>query len=139
MWSPSCGPSMPHPAMWPSIALAGVVYSGVEGTYPVDRPYSMPPMVAGVWDASKGQDGESAGYLPIPLLPPPGLGHVADPTALGDQPSVKHDDVRGSRQAPDSNHSRARHVRNRNASHEFASPETSWTAVLEQCRTQWRW
>ncbi|SPO24523.1 related to ELAV-like protein 2 [Ustilago trichophora] len=67
-----------NPAVWPSVAATRVVYSGMEGSYPLDRGYPLSPVVAtDMWDGHKASTATTT-YLPISFIPPPpGLTHTA--------------------------------------------------------------
>ncbi|KAJ1026546.1 hypothetical protein NDA13_003924 [Ustilago tritici] len=73
LWSHVQQPAQVMDAMaWSSMQAPGAMYSGMEGSYPLDRPF-VSSADAGVWDGGKGEGGDGAAYLPFPLVPPPGL------------------------------------------------------------------
>ncbi|CBQ73395.1 related to ELAV-like protein 2 [Sporisorium reilianum SRZ2] len=111
------GIQMPVPAMWPPAHVgpfvlppaptAGVVYSGMEGQYALDRAYPVAPLFAAAWDHSKPHDGSNDAYLPVPFIPPPGL--MLAPTT----PEPVAADTRDDAPRTTASHTRTRHARHR--------------------------
>ena len=62
---------MVNPAIWAASlpTAARVVYPGMEGSYPLS------PIIGGMYDGNKHRGIDSTAYLPISLIPPPGLPH----------------------------------------------------------------
>ena len=72
MYPPAPAGPMVSSALWASVPTARVMYSGMEGSYAMDRGYPLSPIVAGMWDEQKAREADGT-YLPITLFPPPGL------------------------------------------------------------------
>lgn len=73
LWSHVQPGQVVDPMAWTWMPAARGMYSGMECSYPSDRPF-VSPVAAGVWEGGKGEGGDGAAYLPVPLVPPPGLG-----------------------------------------------------------------
>ncbi len=81
------GIDIPNHMMWPHAgdtahpinpaflaSTARVMYSGMEGSCPLDRPFGMSPVI-GMHGSNKHGDADPTGFMPLPLAPPPGLTH----------------------------------------------------------------
>lgn len=106
MWPATHVGAMVHPGMPPPMPIPGVVYSGTEGSYALDRGYPLTPIIAAGWDGYK-HDGESPAYLPVPFIPPPpGLTPAPIHSNNPEDDSSPHNTL---------NHARTRHTRSRTA------------------------
>lgn len=76
VWPRSQAGQMVDPAVWSSVPAARVVYSGVEGSYAMERAYPVSPVIVGMWEDQKAREGNAVSYVPVSLFPPsPGLTH----------------------------------------------------------------
>lgn len=86
LWAQTHLGPVPAAEMMAPQTMAGVMYSGMEGSYAFDRPYPMSPLVPGEWEQSKGYDGLAVPFIP----PPPGLVHPAhDPRCTDDASALR--------------------------------------------------